>query len=47
MVGGRRGIGNQLPTFDAESKSAKIPGSLYGRVEGLGNQLPTFGAVEG
>ena len=25
-----RGVLNQLPTFDAESKSAKIPMSLYG-----------------
>ena len=32
-----------LPTFDAKSKSAKIPNSLYG--EGWGEvQLPTFDA---
>ena len=28
------GVGNQLPTFDAESKSAKILKSLYGEGRG-------------
>ena len=32
----------QLPTFDAESKSAKIPKSLYGG--GVKIQLPIFDA---
>ena len=51
-VGGGRGGevvgwgGNQLPTFDAESKSAKIPNSPYGvgGGEGGGDQLSTFDA---
>ena len=38
-----RMVGVQLPTFDVESKSAKIPNSLY---SGGGGevQLPTFDA---
>ena len=47
--GGGGGVhGGQLPTFDAESKSAKIPKSLYGEGGGGGvvhvGQLPTFDA---
>ena len=34
-VGG--GVGDQLPTFDAESKSAKIPKSNYGGGGGVWN----------
>ena len=34
----------QLPTFDAESKSAKIPKSLYGGGGMHDGQLPTFDA---
>ena len=35
----------QLPTFDAESKFAKIPKSLYGGGGGVhDSQLPTFDA---
>ena len=44
--GGGRGIGgNQFPTFDAESKFAKIPNShVQGQVGGGGggNQFPTL-----
>ena len=42
--GGR--YGSQLPTFDAESKNAKIPNSFYGGGggDGAGNQLSTFDA---
>ena len=43
MVGGGGGVTDQLPTFDAESKSAKIPNSLY-NWRGRGNQLSTFDA---
>ena len=40
----RRG-GNKLPTFDAESKSAKVPNSLYEKGGGgVKNELPTFDA---
>ena len=39
LYGGGGGTGNQLPTFDAESKSAKITNSLYGG-GGAGHQLP-------
>ena len=35
--------GIQLPTFDADSKSAKIPKSLHGGLGG-GSQLPSFDA---
>ena len=38
------GVGNQLPTFDAESKSAKIPKSHFRGVGGGGIQLSTFNA---
>ena len=31
---GGGGYRTQLPTFDAESKSAKVPNSLYGGGEG-------------
>ena len=31
------GVGDQLPSFDAESKSAKIPNSLCGRGRGRGS----------
>ena len=41
-VGGGR-AGSQLPTFDAESKSANIPNFLYNGGDG-GTQLPTFNA---
>ena len=30
MEGGKGSTNNQLPSFDAESKSAKIPKTLYG-----------------
>ena len=43
MGGGGGGLhDSQLPTFDAESKSAKIPKSLY--QGGRKIQLPTFDA---
>ena len=44
--GGGGGVGDgQLPTFDAESKSAKISNSLCGGGGGVGDgQLPTFDA---
>ena len=32
---GRGGVGDQLPTFDTNSKSTKIPNSLYSGDEGL------------
>ena len=35
---------DQLPTFDTESKSPKIPKFHYNGWEGVGNQLPTFDA---
>ena len=49
IYGGKGGGGvgdNQFPTFDAESKSAKIPKSHYGgKGGGVGdNQFPTFDA---
>ena len=47
-VGWGRGVGDQLPTFDAESKSAQNPNSQYsvggGRGGGFVNRLPTFDA---
>ena len=40
--GGGEVVGDQLPTFDAESKFAKIPMLIYSG--GFGDQLPTFDA---
>ena len=46
--GGGGVVNDKLPTFDAESKSAKIPNSLYGvvgaGVGGVGNELLVFDA---
>ena len=46
MRGGWLGVGDhQFPTFDAETKSAKIPKSFYSwRGAGDDNQFPTFDA---
>ena len=45
MVGGSgEGVGNHLPTFDAEFKCAKIPNSHYGG--GGGHELGGGGRLE-
>ena len=45
LISGGRGIGDQLPTFDAESKNAKIPKSHFQGVGG-GDQLAKFKTSE-
>ena len=42
ISGGGGGVGDQLPTFDAESKSANIPKSLLGGFQLSKSQLQTF-----
>ena len=46
--GGGRGVKSELPTFDAESKSAKVPNSLCEKGWGGGGKnnqlLATFSA---
>ena len=43
-MGGGGGVGNQLPTFDAQSKSAKMWQFHYGGGGEGCDQLPTFDA---